>query len=58
MTADPGFASSIPARSHASVEIDHEIISTTISPFRLLRVCTIAQEMVWLGELARHDHSC
>ena len=28
LTANPGVASSIPARSHAFVEIDHEIIST------------------------------
>ena len=31
LTADPGVASSIPARSHTFVEIDHEIISP---PFR------------------------
>ena len=30
LTADPGFASSIPARSHTFVEIDHEIISPVI----------------------------
>ena len=30
LTADPGFASSIPARSHTFVAIDHEIISTVI----------------------------
>ena len=30
LTADPGVASSIPARYHAFVEIDHEIISTVI----------------------------
>ena len=30
LTADPGFASSIPARSHTFVEIDCEIISTVI----------------------------
>ena len=30
MTADPGVASSIPARFHTFVEIDHEIISTVI----------------------------
>ena len=29
-TADPRVASSIPARSHTFVEIDHEIISTVI----------------------------
>ena len=30
LTADPGVASSIPARSHTFVEMDHEIISTVI----------------------------
>ena len=30
LTAYPGIASSIPARSHTFVEIDHEIISTVI----------------------------
>ena len=30
LTADPGVASSIPARSHTFMEIDHEIISTAI----------------------------
>ena len=30
LTADPGVASSIPARSHTFVEIDHEILSTVI----------------------------
>ena len=30
LTANPRVASSIPARSHTSVEIDHEIISTVI----------------------------
>ena len=30
LTADPGIASLIPARSHDFVEIDHEIISTVI----------------------------
>ena len=30
LTADPGVASSIPARSHIFVEIDHEIISTLV----------------------------
>ena len=30
LTADPGVASLIPARSHTIVEIDHEIISTVI----------------------------
>ena len=30
LTADPGVASSILARSHSFVEIDHDIISTAI----------------------------
>ena len=30
LTADPGVASSIPARSHTFVETEHEIISTLI----------------------------
>ena len=30
LTADPGDASSIPARSHTFVEIDHEILSMVI----------------------------
>ena len=30
LTADPGVASSMPARSHTFMEIDHEIISTVI----------------------------
>ena len=30
LTADPGVASSIPARSHTFMEIDREIISTVI----------------------------
>ena len=30
LTADPGVASSIPARPHTFVEIDHEIFSTVI----------------------------
>ena len=32
LTADPGVASSIPARYHFFVEIDHEIISKVILP--------------------------
>ena len=36
LTADPGVASSIPARSHTFVEIDHEIISTIFSSLPLI----------------------
>ena len=32
LTANPGVASLIPARSHTFVDIDHEIISTVILP--------------------------
>ena len=35
LTADPGVASLIPARSHTFVEINHEIISTVISSLPL-----------------------
>ena len=31
LTADPGVANPIPARSHTFMEIDHEIISMVIS---------------------------
>ena len=34
LTADPGVASLVPARSHTYVEIDHEIISSHSPPFR------------------------
>ena len=67
LTADPGVASSIPARSHTFVEIDHEIISmlplnhskrVVVSYKRkyvhkVLVNCLfkLAQEKVWLGEL-------
>ena len=36
LTADPGVASSIPARYHTFVEIDHEIISTAFSSLPLI----------------------
>ena len=66
LTADPGVASSILARYHTFVEIDHDIISTAIllssaDSFKKdccqlqANVCTnywlTAQEKVWLGEL-------
>ena len=67
LTADPGVASSIPARSHTFVEIDHEIISTVILlpsaesfkkgccqlQAKVLVNCLfkLAQEKVWLGQL-------
>ena len=38
LTADPGVASSIPARSHTFMEIDHEIISMFILIEGLLSV--------------------
>ena len=62
LTADPGGANSIPARSHTFVEIDHEIISTSFSSLPLNhskrvvkvlvnRLFKLAQEKVRLGEL-------
>ena len=38
LTADPGVASSIPARSHTFVEIDHEIISNSLPLIHSRRV--------------------
>ena len=37
VTADPGVASSIPARSHTFVEIDHKIISMVIHLLLLIQ---------------------
>ena len=37
LTADPGVASSIPARSPTFVEIDHKIISTPFSSLALIQ---------------------
>ena len=34
---DPGVMSFIPAQHHTFVEIDHEIISTVILPFRVIQ---------------------
>ena len=67
LTAIPGVASSIPARSHTFVEIDHEIISTVplihsrrvvvsykrkyVHELLVIRLFKPAQEKVWLGEL-------
>ena len=52
LTADPGVASSIPARSHIFVEIDHEIISTVIllpSTESLKKGCCQLQAKVCAG---------
>ena len=49
LTADPGVASSIPARSHTFVEIDHEIISMVIllsSPESFKKGCCQLQAKV------------
>ena len=49
LAADQGVASSIPARSHIFVEIDHEIISTVIllpSPELLMKGCCHLQAKV------------
>ena len=58
LAADPGVASSIPARSLTFAETDHEIISTAILPpsadvdsyvHKVLvnRLVNLAQEKVW-----------
>ena len=41
LDADPGVTSSIPARSHTSAEIDHDIISTAI-----LLHCTVSRSAI------------
>ena len=49
LTADPGVASLIPARSHTFVEIDHEIISMVIlipSPGSFKKGCCQLQAKV------------
>ena len=49
LTADPGVMSSIPARSHTFMEIDHEIISTVIllpSPDSFKKGCCQLQAKV------------
>ena len=46
LTADPGVASSIPARSHTFVEIDHEIISTVPSADSFKKGCCQLQAKV------------
>ena len=54
LTADPGVASSIPARSHTFVEIDHEIISTVIllpSADSSKKGCCQLQAKVYVHEL-------
>ena len=58
LTADPGVARLIPARSHTSVEIDHEIISTAILLLLLIQeeslsvttksMCTMYWLKVWV----------
>ena len=46
-TADPGVASSIPSRSHTSMEIDHEVISMAILlPLRFKKGCCLIQAKV------------
>ena len=64
-TADQGVASSISAFSHTLVEIDHEIILTSFSPFRWFKkgccqyvhkvlvncLVNLAQEKGWWDEL-------
>ena len=57
LTADPGIVSSIPARSHTFVEIDHSrrvVVSYKrkyVHKLLVNRLFKPAQEKVWLGEL-------
>ena len=53
LTADPGVASSIPARSHTFVEIDHEIISTVIFflPLIYSRRVVVSYKRMYVQEL-------
>ena len=53
LTADPGVASSIPARYHTFVEIDHEIISTVILLLPLIysRRVVVSYKRVYVHKL-------
>ena len=51
LTADPGLASSIPARSHTFVEIDHKTISTAILPFADSRRVVFSYKQKYVHEL-------
>ena len=44
LTADPGVVSSILARSHAFVEIDHEIIYSPDIPLNQERMLSVTRE--------------
>ena len=51
-TADPGVTSSIPARSHTCVEIDHEIISMAILlPSADLRRVVVSNKRKYVHEV-------
>ena len=50
LTADPGVASSIPARSHTFVEIDHEIISTAL-PLNHSRKVVVSYKRKYVHEV-------
>ena len=51
LIADPGVVSSIPARSHTFLEIDHEIILRLQAKICALLVQACPGKKVWLGEL-------
>ena len=51
LTADPGAASSIPARYHTFVEIDHEMISTVILPLIHSRRVVVSYKRKYVHEL-------
>ena len=52
LTADPGVASSIPARSHSFLEIDHEIIPMAILlPFADSRRVVVSHKRKYVHEV-------
>ena len=51
LTADPGVASSIPARSLTFVEIGYEIISTVIRPSADLRRVVVSYKRKYVFEV-------
>ena len=52
LTADPGVPSSIPARSHTFMEIDHEIISTAfLLPFVDSRKAVVSYKQKYVQEV-------
>ena len=59
-TADPGVASSIPARSHTFVKIDHEIISTVVllPSAESFKKAGFPQVLEMMENLENHQKKC